>query len=65
MAKKVPSVLSGHGYWGEELIGPQEALEPAGYEIDFATPTGSRPQALTTGQKLVEVLDQGLRRYGW
>src|SRR3954451_2696624 len=46
MAKKVLVVLSGHGYWGEELIGPLEALDAAGYETEFVTPTGTKPQAL-------------------
>jgi putative intracellular protease/amidase len=43
MAKKVLIVLSGYGYWGEELIGPLEALDAAGYEVDFVTPGGTRP----------------------
>ena len=46
MAKKVLVVLSGHGYWGEELIGPLEALDAAGYESVFITPTGTKPVAL-------------------
>jgi putative intracellular protease/amidase len=46
MAKKVLVVLSGHGYWGEELIGPLEALDAAGYETEFVTPKGTKPQAL-------------------
>ncbi len=46
MAKKVLVVLSGRGYWGEELIGPLEALDAAGYETDFLTPNGTKPQAL-------------------
>lgn len=46
MAKKVLIVLSGHGYWGEELIGPLEALEAAGYAVDFVTPTGTKAEAL-------------------
>ena len=55
MAKKVLVVLSGHGYWGEELIGPLEALDAAGSAADL----------LTTGPKLVDVPENGLRRYGW
>jgi len=39
-------ILSEYGYWGEELIGPMEALEGAGYKIDFATPKGTKPMAL-------------------
>jgi len=46
MAKKVLVVLSGHGYWGEELIGPLEALDAAGYQVDFITPKGETPHAL-------------------
>jgi putative intracellular protease/amidase len=46
MAKKVLVVLSGYGYWGEELIGPLEALDEAGYEVDFVTPKGTKPVAL-------------------
>jgi hypothetical protein len=30
MAKKILIVLSGYGYWGEELVGPKEALEADG-----------------------------------
>lgn len=44
--KKILVVLSGHGYWGEELVGPLEAIDSAGYETVFATPTGKRPHAL-------------------
>jgi len=43
---KVLIVLSEWGYWGEELIGPLETLEAAGYEPTFATPTGKRPVAI-------------------
>lgn len=39
-------VVSEYGYWGEELIGPMETLEKAGFLLDFATPTGKRPHAL-------------------
>src|ERR1051325_1356665 len=46
MPKKVLVVLSGHGYWGEELIGPLEALDSAGYKTDFVTPKGTVPRAL-------------------
>ncbi len=45
--KRVLFVLSEFGYWGEELIGPLEVLEKAGYRIDFATPKGTKPVALT------------------
>jgi putative intracellular protease/amidase len=46
MAKKVLCILSEWGYWGEELVGPLEALDAAGYEVVFATNTGKRPPAL-------------------
>lgn len=45
--KKVLCILSEWGFWGEELIGPLETLYAAGYQIDFATPKGKRPVALT------------------
>jgi putative intracellular protease/amidase len=43
MNKQILFVLSEWGYWGEELIGPLEACDAAGYEITFVTPTGRRP----------------------
>ena len=46
MTKRILIVLSEWGYWGEELIGPLETFDQAGYEIDFATPTGKRPVAI-------------------
>jgi putative intracellular protease/amidase len=44
--KRVLIILSEYGYWGEELIGPLEALDAAGYKVDFATPKGGKPLAL-------------------
>jgi putative intracellular protease/amidase len=44
--KNILIILSELGYWGEELIGPLETFEKAGYHIDFATPHGRRPHAL-------------------
>ena len=44
--KSILTVLSEWGYWGEELVGPMEVLESAGYELAFATPKGKRPHAL-------------------
>lgn len=44
--KRILFVLSEYGYWGEELIGPKEMLENAGFILDYATPTGKRPHAL-------------------
>jgi putative intracellular protease/amidase len=47
MAKKrILIILSEWGFWGEELIGPLETFDQAGYEVDFATPRGKRPVAL-------------------
>jgi putative intracellular protease/amidase len=45
-SRKILVVLSEYGYWGEELLGPVETFDAAGYELDFATPTGKRPVAL-------------------
>jgi putative intracellular protease/amidase len=39
--------LSEWGYWGEELIGPLEVFESKGYEVDFFTPRGRRPVAIS------------------
>ncbi|KAM3091990.1 type 1 glutamine amidotransferase domain-containing protein [Phormidesmis sp. 146-35] len=44
--KHILIVLSEWGYWGEELIGPLETFDRAGYEVTFATPKGKRPVAL-------------------
>ena len=44
--KQVLVVLSEYGYWGEELIGPIEALDIGGYKTVFATPNGKRANAL-------------------
>jgi putative intracellular protease/amidase len=41
--KRILIVLSEYGYWGEELIGPLDTFDAAGYEVDFATPHGKRP----------------------
>jgi putative intracellular protease/amidase len=43
---KVLMVVSEWGYWGEELIGPLDACDQAGYEVEFLTPTGARPTPL-------------------
>src|SRR4051794_19919407 len=47
MSKRILVVLSEWGYWGEELVGPLEAFEEAGYDVDFMTPTGKRPVAIS------------------
>jgi putative intracellular protease/amidase len=46
MSKSVLVILSEYGFWGEELIGPLESFDNAGYEVRFATPRGQRPVAL-------------------
>jgi len=47
MAKrKILMVLSEFGYWGEELIGPLQHFDAAGYQVDVATPNGKKPPAL-------------------
>ncbi|MDT0446636.1 type 1 glutamine amidotransferase domain-containing protein [Streptomyces johnsoniae] len=46
MPKQILVVLSEYGYWGEELVGPVEAFDAAGYRVTFATPTGERAHAL-------------------
>ncbi|MFL6447956.1 MAG: hypothetical protein ACJ746_09750 [Bryobacteraceae bacterium] len=51
MAKRLLAVLSGHGYCGEEFIGPLEPLDAAGYETEFVTPTGTKPQGLPPSMK--------------
>ncbi len=45
--KNILFVVSEWGYWGEELIGPLEACDKAGYNVEFLTPTGQKPTALT------------------
>lgn len=44
--KNVLFVVSEWGYWGEELIGPLEACDKAGYKVEFVTPTGQKPTVL-------------------
>lgn len=46
MTNTILVVLSEWGYWGEELVGPLEAIDKAGYDAVFATPKGKRPHAL-------------------
>ena len=47
MSRKILIVLSEWGFWGEELIGPLETFDAAGYESAFVTPTGKRPVAIS------------------
>jgi putative intracellular protease/amidase len=44
--RRILMVLSEWGYWGEELVGPLEEFDRAGYRVDFCTPTGRRPNAI-------------------
>lgn len=44
--RRILVVLSEWGYWGEELIGPLGEFDRAGYDVDFCTPTGRRPNAI-------------------
>ncbi|WP_280878196.1 type 1 glutamine amidotransferase domain-containing protein [Streptomyces pseudovenezuelae] len=46
MSRRILVILSEYGYWGEELIGPLETFDKAGYHVTFATPTGKKPLAL-------------------
>ncbi len=46
MSRKVLCILSEWGFWGEELVGPLDALDKYGYEVVFATSKGRRPQPL-------------------
>lgn len=46
MAKKILTVISEWGYWGEEFVGPYDVLLNAGYEFDFMTAYGRKPPAL-------------------
>ena len=47
MSKNILFLISEWGYWGEELIGPLEACDNAGYNITFMTPTGKKPTPLS------------------
>jgi putative intracellular protease/amidase len=47
MSRRILVVVSEWGYWGEELLGPLETFDNAGYQVDFATPTGKRPVAIS------------------
>ncbi|HEY5779027.1 MAG TPA: type 1 glutamine amidotransferase domain-containing protein [Terrimicrobiaceae bacterium] len=46
MQKKILTVLSEWGYWGEELVGPLDVFNESGIAYDFWTPTGRIPRAL-------------------
>jgi putative intracellular protease/amidase len=44
--RRILVLLSEWGYWGEELVGPVEVFDTAGYDVQFITPTGKRPNAI-------------------
>ncbi|MGH8906545.1 MAG: type 1 glutamine amidotransferase domain-containing protein [Egibacteraceae bacterium] len=44
--KKILTVLSEWGYWGEELVGPLDHFDKAGYEVTFVTPKGKKAPPL-------------------
>ncbi|WP_037601195.1 type 1 glutamine amidotransferase domain-containing protein [Streptacidiphilus rugosus] len=46
MSKRILVLVSEHGYWAEELIGPVSQFDDHGYDVVFATPTGKRAHAL-------------------
>ncbi len=54
--KHVIIAISEWGYWGEELIGPLEACDQAGYTVEFLTPTGAKPTPLSASMQ-VGVID--------
>lgn len=51
MSKTILIVISEWGYWGEELVGPLEACDRAGYEVTFLTPTGKKPVPLSVSMQ--------------
>jgi putative intracellular protease/amidase len=59
--RRILVVLSEMGYWGEELVGPVEVFDAAGYEVDFVTPNGKRPVAITVSMD-PEYIDPPLGR---
>jgi putative intracellular protease/amidase len=44
--KRILTMLSEWGYWGEELVGPLEVFDERGYHMDFMTAKGKRAHAL-------------------
>jgi putative intracellular protease/amidase len=44
--RRILVLVSEWGYWGEELAGPLGEFDRAGYQVDFCTPTGRRPNAI-------------------
>jgi putative intracellular protease/amidase len=58
---RVLVVLSEWGYWGEELIGPVDVFDRAGYQVSFCTPNGKRPNAIPASMD-ADFLDPPLGR---
>jgi putative intracellular protease/amidase len=50
--RKILIVLSEYRYRVEELVGPLQVFERAGYDVDFATPKGKKPHALHSSYDL-------------
>ena len=46
MGKKILVCTSEYGFWGEELVGPLEVLDPKGYQLTFMTAKGNRSHPL-------------------
>lgn len=44
--RRILTLLSEWGYWGEELVGPLGEFDAAGYTTDFCTPNGRRANAI-------------------
>ncbi|HYN38105.1 MAG TPA: type 1 glutamine amidotransferase domain-containing protein, partial [Rhodospirillales bacterium] len=44
--RRILILLSEWGYWGEELVGPLGEFDRVGYQVDFCTPNGRRPNAI-------------------
>jgi len=59
--RRILVALSEWGFWGEELIGPLDEFDKAGYGVDFVTPTGKRPVAIGVS-KDPDFIDPALKR---
>jgi len=59
--RRILILLSEWGYWGEELVGPLQELDRAGYQVDFCTPNGRRPNAIPVSMD-PEFFDPPLQR---
>jgi len=59
--RRILVLLSEWGYWGEELVGPLEVFDSARYEVEFITPTGKRPNAISVSMD-ADYIDPPLAR---